>query len=63
MKFKKTKTPIQTSDPYYDLFDGGDINPEKILADKEEAKKVREAIETILRFLDEAQDVGAIEYC
>lgn len=62
MKFKKAKEPIYSSDPYYDLFDGGAIKPEKLLVDKAEAKLVRESIKKVRAFLDEAVEVGAIEF-
>jgi len=60
MKFKKEAKPIETSDLYYDLFDGGYIKPDKIL-EQEDAKKVNQAIETIIKFLNEAEIEGLIE--
>lgn len=59
MNFKKNtkiKT-VYTSDPYYDLFDGGYIKPDLFL-EEEDAKKISEAIELIREFLDEAQELG-----
>lgn len=47
---------IWTNDLYYDLFEGGYINPEDLLENKEEADKVKQAILTINEFLDGAID-------
>jgi hypothetical protein len=61
MKFKSLKEPIGTSDPYYDLFDGGYFKPEKLLADKEEIVAINAAIKLIKQYLSEAEEQGAIE--
>ena len=63
MKFKKLDEPVFTDDPYYDLTDGGYINPEELLENKEDADKVNEAIRLVEQFLQEAQDQGALEMC
>lgn len=63
MKFKKLDEPVVSSDLYYDLFDGGYIKPEEMLKDKEDVKKVNDAIEVIRNFLTEAEGKGAIEVC
>lgn len=47
---------IWTNDLYYDLFEGGYINPEGLLENKEEIDKVKQAILTINEFLDGAID-------
>ena len=47
---------IWTNDLYYDLFEGGYINPEDLLENKEEIDKVKQAILTINKFLDGAID-------
>ena len=47
---------IWTSDLYYDLFEGGYINPEDLLENKEEIDKVKQAILTINEFLNGAID-------
>lgn len=47
---------IWTNDLYYDLFEGGYINPEDLLENKEEIDKVKQAILTINEFLDGAID-------
>ena len=51
---------IWTNDLYYDLFEGGYINPEDLLENKEEIDKVKQAIETVNKFLDGAIDLGLI---
>ena len=61
MVFKSIKEPIRTSEPYYDLFDGGYIKPEKLLKHKDEAKKVNEAVALVKRFLEDAEEFGLIE--
>ena len=47
---------IWTNDLYYDLFEGGYINPKDLLENKEEIDKVKQAILTINEFLDGAID-------
>lgn len=49
MEIKKN-LEISTADFWYDLTDGGYLNPEEICAKKEDAKKVLEAIDVILDF-------------
>lgn len=61
MKFKDIGSPIPTSDPWYDLFQGGYFKPEELLADQEEARKVREAMKLVHKFMDEMEDKGIIE--
>ena len=58
MKFKNLdeENVIWTNDLYYDLFEGGYINPEDLLESKEEIDKVKQAIVTINEFLDDAID-------
>lgn len=58
MKFKNLNEDdvVWTNDLYYDLFDGGYINPEDLLENKEEIDKVKQAILTINEFLDGAID-------
>jgi len=41
---------ISTGDFWYDLTDGGYLNPDEICANKEDAEKVSTAIEIILNF-------------
>jgi hypothetical protein len=61
MKFKENLEPIPTSDTYYDLFLGGYFKPEKMLENKEEVEKVKQAIATVKRFISEAIEQGVIE--
>lgn len=60
MKFKDDAEPVFSSDTYYDLFDGGYIDPDKLL-EKEDALKVKEAIRTIEIFFDEAREKSLLE--
>jgi hypothetical protein len=46
MKLKKGLANT-TDNFWYDLFEGGYLNPEDICEDKEDAKKVREAIRVL----------------
>lgn len=39
-------------DPYYNLFFGGYIKPEKMLLDPEKAKEVRAAMKIVQSFMD-----------
>ena len=60
MKFKDDVQPIGSGDFFYDLTDGGYIKPEEIL-EFEDALKVKEAVDTILRFRQEMEDKGLLE--
>lgn len=62
MKFKDRDEPLYTSDPWYDLFDGGYILPEELLDLPREYNEVREAILLIQQFMEEAQENGILEY-
>lgn len=53
--------PVFTSDPYYDLFDGGYIAPKELLADPVQAQKVIDAVNVVRAFLDQAEEAGVIE--
>jgi len=62
MKFKPTpEGPVHSSEPYYDLFDGGYINPEEILESRDDIAKVCYAVQIINTFLEEAQESGHLE--
>lgn len=61
MKFLENVKTVYTSEPYYDLFDGGYIDPYKLLEEKD-ADKISEAIDLITDFLYEAEKRGLIEY-
>lgn len=62
MKFKNLNENdvVWTNDLYYDLFEGGYLDPEIFLEDSEEVAKVKQAIETVNKFLDGAIDLGLI---
>ncbi len=53
MKLKKTAAPIETDDFYYDLFDGGYIDPAEILVDPEEVVNAMRVIRDFYNFLEE----------
>lgn len=61
MKFKHRDEPVFTSEPHYDLLDGGYIDPDELLEDPADAEHVKAAIETVKRFLDEAESAGVLE--
>lgn len=60
-RFKK-RAKFSTDEVYYDLFDGGDLRPEDILRDPEDALRVRAAVIVVRTFLEDAEEEGAIEY-
>lgn len=51
---------IYTSEPFYDLFDGGYIKPEELLI--EGAEEVYKAMDTIQEFFYLLEQEGLIEY-
>jgi hypothetical protein len=55
MEFNK-KVVNKSSDPYYDLFDGGYIKPEEMLVNPNEIAMVKNAIKIVKQFLDEAEE-------
>ncbi|RLG22841.1 hypothetical protein DRN85_10295 [Methanosarcinales archaeon] len=60
MKFRDNAKQVFSSDLWYDLIDGGRINPDDLL-EKEDADRVREAIKTVVEFMDTALELGLIE--
>jgi len=49
--------PVGSSNGFwYDLTDGGYINPDEILVDKDKAKKINEAIKLLRDWEDELRD-------
>jgi len=58
MKFKPVTEEVTTDSPYYDLFDGGYIKPELMLASERDVDKVYDAMYTIQQFLEEAEEAG-----
>ena len=63
MKFKDDIDTVFTGEPYYDLFDGGYIDPEDMLEDPEDVRKVKAAVRLVDEFLFQAQEAGAIGQC
>jgi hypothetical protein len=61
MKFKfKEGVEVSSSEPYYDLTDGGYIKPEDLLKHPAQARRVVEAIEILRDFLHQAEDEGVL---
>jgi len=60
MNFLKDAKGITTDDPYYDLMEGGYINPSDYLGEAD-AKELSDAVKLIKKFLDEAEESGLIE--
>ena len=50
MEVKKEIKPFYTEDFWFDLYISGYIEPEKILVNEEDIKRVREAMETLEEF-------------
>lgn len=61
LKFKTDAEDMSTTEPYYDLFDGGYIKPEDLL-EEEDAKRVNEAVALIQQFFDEAEEKELIVF-
>ena len=66
MKFKFSKKAKDfchtgTEDFWYSLFDGGYVQPEGILSDKEQLKTVQNAVETLRQFKDQCEHAGIYE--
>ena len=54
--------PISITDNvYYMLIDGGCIIPEDLLKNQKDIDTVRNAIETIKKFISQAEDAGVID--
>ncbi len=60
MVFKEDAEMTCTSDPYYDLFDGGYLSPEKFLEHEEEQAEVLEAMSVISSYVDGLYTNGLI---
>lgn len=60
-KFKEDVDPVSTGEPWYDLTDGGYIDPAKLLEDADQAELVDNAISTVRDFLDQAFKAGVLE--
>jgi hypothetical protein len=55
MKIKKDRGE-STSEFWYDLTDGGYLDPDKMCADKKDAKRVKEAIKVIQEFYSSCEE-------
>lgn len=55
MKIKKG-LKISTTDFWYDLTDGGYLNPKGICENLEDAKKIEDAIEVLQEFLESCKN-------
>ena len=60
LKFKENAEPIYTTEPWYDIFEGGWVRPSELL-EEADAEKVNEAIKLVEQFLDEGIDNDLIE--
>lgn len=61
-KFKEREEPVFTQDPWYDLSDGGYIDPEDLLSDPAQAQKLNDAVALIQSFFRQAEAAEVIEY-
>lgn len=61
-KFRDEAPVTYTSEPWYDLTDGGYIKPYTMLENQEEADEVRDAVTLIMSFLEAAEEAGFLEY-
>lgn len=52
----KSSLEISTGDFWYDLTDGGYLNPNEICANKKDAEKVKQAIEVIRDFQNSCEE-------
>lgn len=55
MEFKKVET-IYSDDFWYDLFYGGYIKPEKLLKNKDDVAKIKNAMQVLLDFKKDAEE-------
>ena len=60
MKINKKAEQVTSSEVYYDLFDGGYINPQTLLG--EGAQEVIDAIALVTEFLDLLENEGKLIY-
>lgn len=62
MKFKpKPEEPVYTSELYYDLFEGGYIQPDEMLEHEGDWQEVYDAMVVINTFIDLAKGAGHLE--
>ena len=58
---REDASPVPSSDVYYDLFDGGYLNPENFLKNDTAIMEVRAAMSVINTYLAELEDAGILE--
>ena len=51
---------IVSSEPHYDLFEGGYIAPEDLLSDQKQIDKVNHALWIVRNFLDQSVEAGLV---
>ena len=61
MKFKKDAS-VSTNDFWYDLTDGGYINPRDLLEDEADIEKINEAIAIVEDFRNEMEEKEILEW-
>ncbi len=61
MKFKKDAS-VSTNDFWYDLTDGGYINPRDLLEDEADIEKINDAIAIVEDFRNEMEEKEILEW-
>lgn len=61
LKFKEIEEPVFTTDVYYDLFNGGYIDPHELLEDKKQADIVVGAMKVVESFIEGAVEQEVVE--
>jgi len=61
MEFLPEAAGVYTTELWYDLFDGGYIDPKLMLKDQEDIDKVCGAIDIVKEFINQAIYLGIIE--
>jgi len=59
-KFKEVES-VCSDDKYYDLFDGGYLEPEKFLLNESDIELVNSSISVVLAYLEQLESAGLIE--
>ena len=59
--FKTVEEAVYSTDPYYDLTNGGYIKPSELLSYAEQIKQVEQAIQIVYEFLEQAESNGVLE--
>jgi len=62
MKIKTDIDITTSSDMWYDLFDGGYIDPQVALEEFEDSERVLEAMNTVREFLQAYEDSGKLVF-